>query len=397
MMKLSFKIPILLVALSFINSCSEKVEHNFYYSDGTLIRDTADIRLVSKEIAGVLEANELKSLKIESSLYPSYYFSCPKLIDSLRDGIKENLIERYPKYTKWIEKMDPDWLLSYSIIVVDNQTGQIVGYEKNQAERDVVFDVPIEGTSNKIYGFLIAMDKEYGVDDDYVYWQESHGHYADGRKDTTREARSYPIKFLFGTSTRGPIRRYPYQDYSKEDWKKYNEKMDFKLMDDSVSPEYAIAHQSKFFDLVRTFAMINNGGKQFLSGFVRKVVDSDKKIVYTSNCIGASLVSKQTLKEMNELLKYNMLWGYGEGGFVKKNLSLDDDHLAFFGGSGGSIDWILCSNKKHTIGIITTTRLHILVPGKGMQYLHLSKWNVPRKGLPILGFVLKQLKGIELK
>lgn len=390
-------LPIVLFVLSAFISCTEKVEHQFVYADGTLIRDSSDLRPILNEIDGILNDNRQKSLKIQSSLVPSNQFACSKLLDSLRERFTENLIERYPKEKKWIEKMNPNWLLSCGIIVIDNQTGQIIGYQNNQADRNLIFDMPIFGTSNKIYGFLVAMDKEFEEDDEYVYYQESRTVLANGRKDTTKYENRYPIKHLFGTSDRGTIRRYPYQDYTKKDWQHYNKKMDFNLRNDTISPNRAVLYESSFFDLVRTFAMINNGGKHFSSRFVSQVMDKDENILFKNNCIGASLVSKQTIKEMKALLKYNMTLGYGEGAEVKKKLSLDDNHLVYFGRNTDSRDWILCSNEKYTIGIITTMRLNIVVPGYGRRHLYLSKWTSPRKCMPILAFVLKQLEAIDSK
>ena len=50
-------------------------------------------------------------------------------------------------------------------------------------------------------------------------------------------------------------------------------------------------------------------------------------------------------------LKYNM--SDGTGSTVKNLLSLDDSHTIYFGFSSSNTQWILCSNKTYTIGIIT--------------------------------------------
>ena len=380
---------LLFLLLITVSACTETVEQNFYYSDGSRITDSTDIKLVSQEINTLLQNNKDQSLEIQSSLLPRSKFNCTILLDSLRESMIDNLVERYPEYDDQINAINRDWILNTGIVILEKKSGRIITYTNIGTSVDIISNLPVVGTSNKLYGFILAMDKEFQPNDDYVYWQESNSVNQDGQKDTTKYEIRNSIKRLFCTSSYGPIRRYPYQDYSIEEWKKINEEMKFNLNFGQANPNYAVMFESNLLDLTKVFAMLNNDGKYSSSFLVDSVRNEDHKVIYKPKIRSEQLISSQTQSKMEEFLNHNMIYGHGQGGFVKKKLSLNDDHNVFFGESRGNVEWILCSDQTYTIGIITSNRLTIGTGGT--RRLYLSGWHSPRKCVPLLKLVLEQL------
>jgi hypothetical protein len=385
---MKMKLQLLLLFSIIISACNQEVQHKFYYSDGSRIKDSTDIALISEELDNLLQNNQDNDLQINSSLFPKSKFNCSDLLDSLRGAMVNSLIERYPNYKTQIESIIQERILNVGIVVLENNSGKVVGYTSLDSSHDLISKLPLVGTSNKLYGFILAMDKEFHPNDEYVYWEKSNVTYQNGRKDTSKYEIRNSVKRLFSTNESGPIRRYPYQDYSINDWSLVNKALNFNLNFGNYIPNNAVMFESNLFDLTKVFQMLNNQGKYNSSSLVEKVCNSDNKPIYKSSFQSDQLIPNETQLEMEELLQYNMV--YGQGGFVKKNLSLDDKHIVYFGQSRDNIDWILCSNQSYSIGIITENQIYFNVGGSRRK-LYLNGWHSPRKCMPILKFVLNQL------
>lgn len=100
---------------------------------------------------------------------------------------------------------------------------------------------------------------------------------------------------------------------------------------------------------------MNNNGIFHKSELVENITNEQKKEIYVSKTTTKQLIPIETQQKMEQLLNYNMLKGTGR--IVKKKLSLNDSHTVYFGYSTSNTQWILCSNKSYTIGIITKSNV----------------------------------------
>lgn len=344
-MKTSFFFLLLIL----ISSCKNEVKHQYYYANGTLISDTSTVKLVAKTIENHLKSNTTKNLKIYTSLFDDGLIDFTKIVSEQKELMKKELIKLKPEKAAFIKNCNQELLLSARLVVFENRTGKIVALENSNPKKDLNFKESIIGSSNKIFGFILAMSKNYQVNDDYAYYEKNQTTNSYSKQET-----KYALKDLFCKTSSSVSIRYPYDDYSIQDWKQLNKmlKINFKLDDRNRDK---ILVESNFFDLVKTFYVLNNKGIFHKSELVDKITTRDHKLIFSSKTITKQLIPISTQQKMEQLLKYNMLEGTGRT--VKKKLSLDNSHTVYYGFSTSNTQWILCSNKTYTIGIITKSNV----------------------------------------
>ena len=379
------KSRLLILLLVLISSCKNEVKHNFYYENGSLIKDSSTIKLVGETIENQLKTNRTKNLKIYTSLFDENTIDFTKIVYDQKELMKKELIKLKPDKAKLIQNCDQELLLSAGLIVFENSTGKIVAMENSNPKMDLIVKESLFGSSNKIYGFILAMSKNYDVNDDYVYYEkdETSNLYS---KEETR----YALKDLFWKTSSIVSRRFPFDDYSIQDWKQLNEMLKINLKLDNRNRDNILV-ESNFFDLVKTFYVLNNKGFFHKCELIDKVTTTDNKVIYSSKTITKQLIPSSTQQKMEQLLKYNMLEGTGRT--VKKKLSLDDSYTVYFGFSRSNTQWILCSNKTYTIGIITKSNV---IDKLSKNKLHVPTGAIFRLNycLTILDETLKKLNEI---
>jgi membrane peptidoglycan carboxypeptidase len=339
----------LLLLLILFSSCKNEVKHNFYYENGSLIKDSSTIKLVAETIENQLKTNEAKNLKICTSLFDENTINFSKIVSKQKELMKKELIKLKPDKATLIRKCDQELLLSAGLIVFENGTGKIIELENSNPKIDLILNESVIGSSNKIYGFILAMSKNYQVNDDYVYYEKDQTTNSYSKHET-----KYLFKDLFCKTSSSVSIRFPYDDYSIQDWKQLNKMLKINLKLDNRNPDNILV-ESNFFDLVKTFYVLNNKGIFHKSDLVDKITTSDNKLIFSSKTITKKLIPNSTQQKMEQLLKYNMLEGTGRT--VKKKLSLDNSHTVYYGFSTSNTQWILCSNKTYTIGVITKSNL----------------------------------------
>ena len=322
------------------------MKHNFYYENGSLIKDTTIIKLVSETIENQLKTNKAKNLKIHTTLFDGRTIDFSKIVSEQKELMKKELIKLKPEEAAIIRNCDQELLLSTGLIVFENRTGKIVALENCNPKMDLIGKESLVGSSNKIYGFILAMSKNYQVNDSYTYYEKDQTTNSYSKQET-----KYAIKDLFCSSSSSIVsKRFPYDDYKIQDWKQLNDMLKINLKLNHGFRD-KIQVESNFFDLVKTFYVLNNRGVFRKRELVENITNEQKKKIYVSKNTSKQLISIETQQKMEQLLNYNM--SEGTGRIVKKKLSLDDSHIVYFGFSSSNTQWILCSNKTYTIGIIT--------------------------------------------
>ena len=344
------KISFLFLLLILISSCKNEVKHNFYYENGSLIKDTTTIKLVSETIENQLKTNKAKYLKIHTTLFNERTIDFFKIVLEQKELMKKELIKLKPEEAAIIRNCEQEHILSAGLIVFENSTGKIVAMENSNPKMDLIVKESLFVSSNKIYGFILAMSKNYQVNDSYSYYEKDQITNSYSKQET-----KYAIKNLFCSSSSSRVsKRFPYDDYKIQEWKQLNDMLKINLkLDDRYQDKVRV--ESNFFDLVKTFCSLNNKGIYHKRDLVEIITNEQNKKIYVSKKASKRLIPIETQQKMEQLLNYNMLEGPGR--IVKKKLSLDDSHTVYFGFSTSNTQWILCSNKTYTIGIITKSTL----------------------------------------
>lgn len=164
---------LLLLFISILSSCCKSPPKVvFYYRDGSVIRDTAQLFFVKRQLSRLLSEKEMA----ESELHVQTYLVSEQLpMDSLCSVIEK-------KYKGSLEWRHSDFkapnldslceihhLFSIGVIALENKTGNIVFTQSNDtgSEKFVLFEDHKESYANAVFSFALAM-KKYQPHDTYI-------------------------------------------------------------------------------------------------------------------------------------------------------------------------------------------------------------------------------------
>ena len=145
----------LVILIFLISSCKNEVKHNFYYQNGSLIKDTTTVKLVSETIENQLKTNKTKYLKIHTTLFSERTIDFSKIVSEQKELMKKELINLKPEKAAIIRNCDQEHILSAGLIVFENSTGKIVAMENSNPKMDLIVK---ESLITKIIGALTKLE-----------------------------------------------------------------------------------------------------------------------------------------------------------------------------------------------------------------------------------------------
>ena len=336
------KMIIICVALQSLASCGPSEKTRILYDDGTVISDTNLIVNVLEEAyrLGLKKTDFNSNALIQTSLRPDFDFT--PLNDSLAGVYKELMKSYYPEHISQIDSF-PIPLFRSLLLVIDNSSGEIIAnFENGRKIKDnIAF-----GMSNRLYGFILAMEKGLRAQDTFVSKSEIYNDV--GEVFITKHKQD--VKSLFAVDPPG-IGIYPHTEFSKEDWESLATKLEmhpgFILCRDYKKDCYL---ESSFFDLVRTYMLIQNNGIEKNPKMIKKITGLNGKIMYSKRLVEKQTLTRQTCTEIKELLDY---YKAGMEVWWKRRFDVSFKGRLFRGANSTDSGWLLYSDDSFTIGVIT--------------------------------------------
>lgn len=395
-MKFNFALCILFFSLY---SCTgeesdQEISLRYFYSDGKQITDSTTIRMLAEKVDSLKNTNKFEG---ERNVYTTLK-SGPNLdglIDSLRSIYIESIQRENPDEVRLLNSQDLTTIFDVGIVIYDNKSGRTIYRIEPENPHNFLSNFMSLGRARRFLGFLMAMDKEYGIDDEFQAYQrqedttfisDSNGkivysYYRDGKKS---------LKNLFYYEPGGGTPAYPYEKYTEAEWLNFEHKLKIDLV---VYPPYSsqgCSIENTFIDLVELFMLLRNKGVKKTTSIISKITSETGKIIYQNKAYSEKVLSLETSDEMIQLLENNMV--AGNGLFIKEQLHLQDSSYVYRGRNLSDLGWLLYSDNVKTIGIIVKGRDRIIHKNRSYSIQAEHKLRNPRIILPILKVLLSSFE-----
>ena len=279
--------PVLMLFGMFY-SCGKKTEVRFLYSNGREIKDSTEIRFLTRQLlVDVPEYDSAKSQIIQTFLDPQ--------------------IER--EVNRYIAK-DSSRKVS-GMMILENKTGNVV-YWKNSEEL-LVYSQRFQ--TMKMYGILLSFEKGVKLTDPYSWI----GKYSRKKYDST-------VARLYRMSAPSLEYKYPFDDYSCGQWSSFLKQLDVSenerdCADGEIYPRYYF--RTSLFDLVKTGVLIHQNGVASANNLFGKIKDRSGNVIHktafvkgrrlkTDTCLSAKKVLKRDPFDVIEFSYPIFLFTHGE-------------------------------------------------------------------------------------
>lgn len=381
------KLTILLIVV-LLSSCGfgeldKKPHTKYYYSNGTIIRDSSLIELLNKELVSLNIGNS--GSKIFCTLNPSE--SLEFFTDSLRNLYVQSIRENNPDKLSFLDTMNQFLLYDVGVVVYDNSTGNTIYRQEPKTRLKNLESMMGYGKSSRFLGMFLTMDKGFNIEDKYQAfqnWDDSVKIYNEKNEvvDYWYNDGKRTMKRLFYLESGGEIPKFPYQEFVRNDWSEFASKLKIGIHSECLSSGSFCEIESNFIDLVESFMLVRNLGNKKNTSLVSKIIDSKGKVIYVKKLKSETTVSHNTIDKMTQLLENNLKNGTGQ--FFKKELNLTDECHIYWGQNQRDIGWVLYSDTNFTVGIILKG-MNTLTSGPTRHFLRLKfPQKSPRTLLPLL-------------
>jgi hypothetical protein len=249
-------------------SCSKKPEVHFLYANGREIKDSTEIRFLTRQLlADVPEYDSAKSQIIQTFLDPQ--------------------IER--EVNRYIAK-DSGRKIS-GMMILENKTGNVV-YWKNSEEL-LVYSQRFQ--TMKMYGILLSFEKGVKLTDAYSWI----GKYSRKKYDST-------VARLYRMSAPSLEYKYPFDDYSCGQWSAFLKQLDVSenerdCADGEIYPRYYF--RTSLFDLVKTGVLIHQNGIASANNLFGTIKDPEGSIIHKAPFVKGKRLKKDTCLSAKKVLK----------------------------------------------------------------------------------------------
>jgi len=332
-----------------------------------------------------------RKIRVYSTLKPIQDFRF--YADSLREVFIQSIRANDPNERFLLDSLEPARFFDLGFVVYNNKTGNIIYRYEPELHFHSLKNMMGYGKSSRIFGFLLAMDKGYTIDDDYQAFKafddtiDLHNEkyevvgswYNDGRK---------PLKELFYIESGGAIPKFPYREYHETDWLAIASKLKVNIKTQCLPSPQGCLIESSFTDLVESFMLFRNLGLKKNSSLINKIVDARGQVLYQKKYTSDKHIAQSTIAKMNQLLHYNMQKGSGR--LLAEKLTLAEDCYLYWGRNRRDIGWLLYSDDTITAGLIIKGTDHI-GHKRMMHYLHAHySQRSPNILLPVLKEIISR-------
>ena len=249
-------------------SCGKKTEVRFLYSNGREIKDSTEIRFLTRQLlVDVPEYDSTKSQTVQTFLNPR--------------------IER--EVNRYIAK-DSGRKVS-GMMILENKTGNVV-YWKNSEEL-LVYGQRFQ--TMKMYGILLSFEKGVKLTDAYSWI----GKYSRKKYDST-------VARLYRMSAPSLEYKYPFDDYSCDQWSAFLKQLDVSenerdCADGEIYPRYYF--RTSLFDLVKTGVLIHQNGAASANNLFGTIKDPAGNIIHKAAFVRGKRLKRDTCLSAKKVLK----------------------------------------------------------------------------------------------
>jgi hypothetical protein len=342
-------LPFLIMTL--LSSCNKEVQHTFYYTNGKIIIDTNQLKVLDCELNSFLSKEELKeNLKI----YTSFSFKQKEDFQSISNRYKSYVLDTlknvYPENVRFLDSLNKiNRLSGITIISINNKTGEVENCAFNDGSANTIFENRLEHKAVHPYGYIMTFEKGKDVQDTYAYEINQK------LDDRYQMYRNYTVSQSFTVIPGGNIMIRPYYFYPRSDWESINNRLHLNLDLSEFHLGIVPPIKTSLYDLSKTISTIQNKGYYQKPLFIRKVKNSKEKVIY-------SAPTNQRKRILNELVVFKMkklfdIYMHGQGMIQYRKNGIIEDCFIYTGGIYEYANWCVYTGQDYTIGIIEYNQL----------------------------------------
>ena len=344
---------VFIIILLLSTSCDKQIKHTFYYSDGNVISDTNQLKVLTSELNKTISSEQLeKDLKIYTCLSSKLNADFRKISTKYQGYVLDTLKKQYPEKIKHFDSLNLINNISrIATIVINNKTAEIENCAFNMNSQNAIFDNNLESKAIQPYGYIMAFEKGMNLHDTF-------NSEFNRKVDMYKNPEDITVTKSFYMVPSGSIMSRPFNFYTKLDWENIEKKIILNLDLSEFQPGPFASIKTNLYDLTKTIFLIQNDGYYQRPILIKLVKNSDGTKIFSS-----STVKKQKLLDDSVVKKMKMLFNdfmtLGQGRIHYKRNKIIEDCFFFTGSLHDYMNWSVYSNEKYTIGIIEYNYLNV--------------------------------------
>lgn len=360
-------------------SCKNDPIITFYYTDGEIIKDTNQIRILKYQLDTLVTKENLQNdLVIKTTLHKKQNHIIHQELKKFYNHMNEEIKNDNPKCISEIDSLaSSNNLLELYLIIINNHTGEIENYFSNNSYLEGIRSNRIRGRAIDLYGYQLCFQKGIHLTNTYNTFESNDILASENFTPTILES--------FYRMHSGISFNKPYRNYPKSDWISLNIKLGLRinLKNFHKGLHQKISIETSLYDLTKTLYTITKEAQTQPLHLIRLITDSKGKKLYKYKA-QIEKVQLDPIIFSNMKVLINKFQTDSFGRLLYLRYGINEDGLAFFNRFSQNINWLIYSNQNYTIGILQ--RIH---PIKKNYFVRTKRqWEY----LTVLKHVLKGLK-----
>lgn len=320
-------------------SCERLPENKFYFSDGTEIKDTSELKFLNDELRKYETPNQkMEDVFVYTSLQKEFSEKTGKVLKDYNKTYWKELRKENKNQSKLIDSLNKlNRLFSLNVLVLNHVTGELVNLKSNNGYMSLMNVNKMQWV--KPMGFLLAFEKGINLEDLYIAEDVNFPN----NKRTTSLKNAYCLSYPIALSM-------PYKKYPKSAWGNLKERLELDLdLSHFTNDRWnSFSIDATILDVIKTFATISNNGSYRRPYFIKLIKNEKGKVIYKDkDVLKKNVIHSESNEKIKELLNLYML---GKGRVFYRNNIIENCYAVSVGGSS-SLNFIVYSSEKYTIGI----------------------------------------------
>lgn len=337
--------------MTLLSSCNKEVKHTFYYTNGKIISDTNQLKVLDCELNSVLSKEELKEdLKIYTTFSSKQKNDFEIISTQYKSYVLDTLKKAFPENAHFLDSIHQiNRLSNLSIISINNRTGEVENCAFNTTYTGAIFENQLEHKAVYPYGYILTFEKGKDLEDTFA-------HEVNHKLDNHYKMNwNYTIGQSFTIVPGGNIMIRPYYFYPRSDWESVNKRLYLNLDLSEFHPRIMPTIKTSLFDLTKTISTIQNNGEYQKPFFIRKIYDSEEKVIYAAPKNKRKRILE--ISVVHKMKKLFNLYMHGQGMIQYRKNGIIEDCFIYTGGMYDYVNWCIYSGQDYTIGIIEYNQL----------------------------------------
>lgn len=347
------RIILSLLIIILLASCNKEANHTFFYTNGSIIRDTNQLKALNRELNSILSKQELNGdLKIFTSFSNKQNQEFARISKRYASYVLDTLKKTFPEKVRFLDSMNSiNRLSNVSIICINNITGEVENCAFNHSSELSIFENRLEHKAIHPYGYIMTFEKGKEVDDTFAYEVNQQ------LEDRFKMLTNYTVSESFRYIPSANVMIRPYYFYPRSDWERINQNMHLNLDLSEFEPRILPPIKTSLYDLTKTISTIQNRGDYQKPLYIRKVKNSQEKEIYTApKNQRKRIIDVSVAQKMKTLFDHYMK---GQGKIQARKNGINEDCIIYTGDLYDFANWCVYSGKDYTIGIIEYNQLRM--------------------------------------